>query len=95
MALDPIRKNVVLFGGISDNWVVHNTWTWDGNNWTEQNATKQPPPLCFTGGAFDPVLQEVVVFGGSVGADQNKTWPRDGTNWTQLSRQSILRFARG
>jgi hypothetical protein len=76
----------VLFNGISDNWVVQNTWTWDGNNWTEQNPTKQPPLLYFTSGAFDPVLKEVVVFGGgSVGADQNKTWSGDGTNRTQLS----------
>ncbi len=58
----------------------------DGNNWTEQKPTKQPPPLYFTSGAFDPALNKVVVFGGgSVGADQNRTWAWDGTDWTQLS----------
>jgi hypothetical protein len=86
VAQDPIRKNVVLFGGISDNWIVQNTWTWDGTDWTEQNPVTQPPPLYYTSGGFDPLLKEVVVFGGgSMGEDQNTTWAWDGTNWTQLS----------
>jgi hypothetical protein len=77
---------VVLFGGISDNWVVQNTWTWDGTNWTEQTPANQPPPLYFTTGGFDPLLNEVVVFGGgSVGEDQNTTWSWNGSDWTLLS----------
>jgi hypothetical protein len=86
IAQDPIRKNVVLFGGISDNWVVQNTWTWDGAKWTQQNPATQPPPLYYATGGFDPVLKEVVVFGGgSEAVDQNTTWAWDGTNWTKLS----------
>jgi hypothetical protein len=86
IAQDPIRKNVVLFGGISDNWVVQNTWTWDGTNWTEQNPTTQPPPLYYTTGAWDPILKEVVVFGGgSVAVDQNTTWAWNGSDWAKRS----------
>lgn len=86
VAPDPVRKNVVIFGGISDNWVVQNTWTWDGRAWTQQNPSTQPPPLYFTVGDFDPRLQEVVVFGGgSEGVDQNTTWAWDGSDWTLLS----------
>jgi hypothetical protein len=86
IAQDPIRKNVVLFGGISDNWVVQNTWTWDGSHWTEQNPTTQPPSLYFTTGSWNPILKEVVVFGGgSVAVDQNTTWAWNGSDWTQLS----------
>lgn len=86
IAQDPIRKNVVLFGGISDNWVMRNTWTWDGTRWTEQNPATQPQPLYYTTGGFDPRLKEVVVFGGGTGGqDQNTTWAWDGSNWTQLS----------
>jgi hypothetical protein len=86
IAEDPIRKNVVLFGGISDNWVVQNTWTWDGTAWTEQNPATQPPPLYYTSGGFDPLLKQIVVFGGgSAAVDQNTTWAWDGSDWTLLS----------
>jgi hypothetical protein len=86
IAQDPIRKNVVLFGGISDNWVMQNTWTWDGTSWTEKNPANQPPPLYYTTGGFDPVLKEVVVFGGGSSAvDSNATWAWNGSDWTQLS----------
>jgi hypothetical protein len=86
IAQDPIHKNVVLFGGISDNWVVQNTWTWDGTSWTQQNPATQPPPLYYTTGGFDPALKKVVVFGGgSEAVDQNTTWAWDGSNWTLLS----------
>ena len=86
IVVDPVRKNVVLFGGISDNWVTQNTWTWDGSKWTQLNPAHQPPTLYRTTGAFDPQLQEVVVFGGGSSAeDQNITWAWDGSDWTQLS----------
>jgi len=86
IAQDPIRKNVVLFGGISDNWVVQNTWTWDGRKWTRQHPAKQPPPLYYTSGGWNPVLKEVIVFGGgSVAVDQHTTWAWNGSDWTQLS----------
>jgi hypothetical protein len=65
-----------------------------GNNWTEQNPTKQPPPLYFTRGASDPVLKEVVVFGGgSVGADRTKPGHGMAPTGRSFRRQSILRFA--
>jgi len=39
---DPAHGNVVLFGGLAsvNPW---NTWTWDGNNWTELSLALQPP----------------------------------------------------
>jgi hypothetical protein len=86
VAQDPIRKNVVLFGGISDNWVVQNSWTWDGTRWTQESPTTQPPPLYYTTGGWNPILKEVVVFGGgSEAVDQNTTWAWNGSDWTQLS----------
>lgn len=86
VAGDPVRRNVVVFGGISDNWVVQNTWTWDGRAWKQESPGTQPPPLYFTTGAFDPRLQEVIVFGGgSAGVDQNTTWAWDGSVWKELS----------
>jgi hypothetical protein len=86
IAQDPVRKNVVLFGGISDNWVVQNTWSWDGAKWMQLNPSTQPPPLYRTTGGFDPRSQKVIVFGGgSEAQDQNTTWAWDGSDWTLLS----------
>ncbi len=76
----------MAFGGISDNWIVQNTWTWKAANWALRTPATTPPPLYFTTGAFDQALKEVIVFGGgSEGVDQNTTWAWDGTNWTLLS----------
>jgi hypothetical protein len=81
-----VRNNVVLFGGISDNWIIQNTWTWDGVDWTLLNPKTQPPPLYFSTGAFNPVTNKVLVFGGgSEGVDQNTTWTWDGRTWRLLS----------
>jgi hypothetical protein len=80
--LDPMRHKVVLFGGISDNWIVQNTWTWDGANWTVESPLTQPPPLYFTTGGYDPSLGKVIVFGGVV-RDRIKTRRGPGTGETR------------
>jgi hypothetical protein len=84
--LDPAHKSVVVFGGLSDNWITQNTWTWNGKNWRQQHPSTQPDTLYFTSGAYDPDLNEVVVFSGGSGAvDQTTTWAWTGTDWTLLS----------
>ena len=58
------------------------TWTWDGNNWSQSATAAQPPVDANTGGvalAYDPGRKTVVCFGSSA------TWTFDGTNWTRLS----------
>ena len=85
IALDPVHKNVVMFGGLAD-MNPNNTWTFDGTDWTMQSPTTQPTHIYSPGTAFDPRLQEVITFGGGVGGvDQNMTWAWDGSNWAQLS----------
>jgi len=83
--VDPAHKNVLLFGGISDNWVTQNTWTWDGK-WAQQAPSTQPDNLYFTTGAFYPTLHKAVVFGGgNGGVDEDGTWAWTGGNWTLLA----------
>ena len=84
-ALDPVHKSVVIFGGISDDWVTGNTWSWE-DQWTRQNPSNQPDTLYLTSGAFDPRLGQVVVFGGgSGGVDEDGTWTWNGSDWTLLA----------
>lgn len=78
--LDPLHHNVVLTGGTGDTIRTDNTWTWDGTNWTSVPPAVQAEAMIGAGYAFDPALQEVVVFGGVA-----ETWTWNGTTWAQLS----------
>lgn len=63
MVYDSHRQRIVLAGGI----VTHelstlgDTWEWDGTTWTE--LPTQIPPRAGHSMAYDPVRQEVVLFG--------------------------------
>jgi hypothetical protein len=77
---DPLRHNVVLTGGQGGTIRSDNTWTWDGQNWTLLSPATQIPAFVSAGSAFDPTMQEVVVFGGS-----GETWSWTGADWVQLT----------
>ncbi|HET9304409.1 MAG TPA: kelch repeat-containing protein [Candidatus Sulfotelmatobacter sp.] len=81
VANDYGHRKVVIFGGLADVNPV-NTWTWDGVNWTMENPATQPPWSYYTPGAYDPMLQGVVMFGGTSGL--NLTWVWNGSDWGQL-----------
>src|SRR5262249_20094684 len=84
MVYDPVRQNVVLFGGY-DGAYLNETWTWDGTTWTQQHPATSPPVRDTFPMAFDSATQTTVLSGGysiSVGI-HNDTWTWDGTNWRQ------------
>jgi hypothetical protein len=92
-AYDPIHHLVLLYGGDSAGQFDTDTWTWNGQIWT-QVATGQPitptttsvmPPALVGGpvAGFDPVSQTVLIFGEYAGVPQ--TWSWDGSSWRQLS----------
>jgi hypothetical protein len=81
---DPADGTVVLFGGYNPNFdgYFHDTWTWDGTDWTKEFPKHSPSQRAWTGLAYDDAAGEVVLFGGGrragVFAD---TWTWDGTDW--------------
>jgi hypothetical protein len=77
VANDYAHKTVVIFGGLGDV-NPNNTWTWDGHNWTQQTPATQPPLTYYSSAAFDPVLNEVIAFGGGFGTT---TWAWTGSDW--------------
>jgi hypothetical protein len=89
MVGDPARSNVVLFGLAGD------TWTWDGNRWTVQHPAHSPSQRQFPTMTYDPVRQQVVLFGGETGTfplprvgfgmGLNEIWTWDGVDWTQVT----------
>ena len=79
---DPARGVVVAF-------VAGETWTWNGIDWTQQHPPTAPTPRYFASMAYDPVLDQVLLFGGKVDAGpstrlNNELWGWDGTTWMRL-----------
>jgi hypothetical protein len=105
MVYDAAIGHVVLFGGRGCNPLCHGgpllngTWTWDdtSSSWVKQTLTTSPPARWTHAMVYDPVRQQVFVFGGccvTSPADPNGTtfadpmgdwWTWDGGTggWTQ------------
>lgn len=90
MAYDPVSDTIVLFGGQNGSGVVLNdTWTWDGNNWTQVFPPISPRARRFDqpGMTYDPMTKSIVLFGG-VDSSNNvfgDTWTWNGATqaWTR------------
>ena len=95
MAFDPVRRSVVMHGGIYDMLDGHessDTWEWDGTVWTRRDAGT--PVLLRWGhaAAFDPVRRKVVFFGG------DGPWGRfadtcewTGQGWRRVANEAPVR----
>ena len=95
IAYDPATKQVVLFGGISslaNMNMLSDTWTWDGNDWTQQHPATSPPARDDAALAYDAATNQLVLFGGgsngpSIGRPfpppLNDTWIWTGSNWIE------------
>ncbi len=83
LAYDPTRQRTVLYGDT----VTHDTWEWDGEDWTELVPAVDPGPRSEAAIAWDPRLGKIVLFGGT--ATPNvwfaDTWTWDGSTWAPLS----------
>lgn len=89
MVYDTVRKEVVLFGGISDmnsGTPLADTWVWNGVTWTKKNPQHRPPARSRAVMVFDEARGKAVLFGGSASwtskLEDTYTW--DGTDWTEI-----------
>jgi hypothetical protein len=88
MAYDPVRKKVVLFGGLGTNGYQNDTWTFDGTNWSKVQTASAPPARTSAQMAYDIVTKKVVLFGGYNGVNYlGDTWLWDGatSTWTKAT----------
>jgi len=54
--------------------------------WTQMSPATSPPMLGWSAGAYDPISDRVITFGGTDGnAISDETWAWDGSDWTQLN----------
>src|SRR4029077_276064 len=83
LAYDPVRNEVVLFGGQTPAFqppitVLSDTWEWDGSNWEQRTPAISPPGGCGRL-AFDPRRGHIMRF------DNNALWEWDGNEWSKTS----------
>ena len=93
MAFDRRTKKIVVFGGQANGRPtasLGDTWTWDGQRWTEIKAAG-PTPRSWHLMAFDESLGRTILYGGSVfdgkvSTSYDDTWAWDGEGWMLLTR---------
>ena len=94
MAYDPVRGETVMFGGRSESLApvyYADTWTWDGNAWTDVTQAGGPPARGEFSMVWHPGRQRVVLFGGTdskfprtSGTVFGDLWEWDGSAWSQI-----------
>ncbi|MBI3178027.1 MAG: hypothetical protein HYZ27_00100 [Deltaproteobacteria bacterium] len=87
-AYDPVRRQVVLFGGWAVErgvWGFDDMWAWTGADWVDLAPATRPSARSAHTMVLDEARQRVVLFGG-FGASEgftNDTWEWDGSTWTR------------
>jgi MYXO-CTERM domain-containing protein len=102
MAFDPVRKSMILFGGVGD-WNVATGFaeTWEltsAGKWVQLSPTKSPEGLLGAGMVTDTARKKILLFGGAVIPDysqpifnyedtiRNQVWEWDGGTLTWTNR---------
>jgi hypothetical protein len=96
VAVDPLSNTVWLFGGLKlvvdglkQSQVYSNDlWQWDGTKWTQVSASAPPPERENGGLAFDPISNELVLFGGYAGYYRSDVWGLRNGQWV-LKAESL------
>lgn len=87
IAFDVTRGLVILYGGRAGGpgqtgSFLHDTWTWDGQTWTQ--VTTAGPALINPAAAYDPISNQVIMFGPTHQGGEAQTWAWTGGTWTLL-----------
>lgn len=84
LTYDPVRNEVLLFGGRLPNTVLNNeTWVFRNNGWTQLTPLHAPAPRFLHSVVFDTARGVAVLFGGGLSATTSDTWEWNGIDWVQ------------
>jgi hypothetical protein len=92
-AYDPLTRQTVMFGGLSAEGTLPDTWSWDGLTWTQHHSAVSPHGRFDGLMAFDPAVGGIVLIGGnpnvpidaSTDADIRSTWVWQGSSWRRMA----------
>ncbi|MBK8100382.1 MAG: hypothetical protein IPK26_25065 [Planctomycetes bacterium] len=96
IATDPVRRRVVLFGGVGPTSWFDDTWEWDGQQWAQASVAVRPTTR-LAAMVWDPRTQQVVVLGG-VGVQYTPLadcWGWNGVQWAPRTALPVAGFAQG
>jgi len=93
---DPFQDQLLVFGGRYGLTAYGDTWTFDGDHWSEHAPTISPEPRRDAAAAADPNSGTVLLFGGSsaTGGGLNDLWSWDGSSWTEITQTGLWPNAR-
>jgi hypothetical protein len=88
-AYDPLRHELVLFGGDNGSTVFGDTWTRKNGTWTLQHPARSPSPRTGAAMVYDAATRQLLLFGGSrligtAGGFYGDTWIWTGCTWRML-----------
>ncbi|MBP6715457.1 MAG: hypothetical protein KA205_01230 [Acidobacteria bacterium] len=97
MTYDAARREIVMFGGYTLTgppvWFA-DTWVWNGSSWQQRITDVSPSPRQAAALAYDPVLGQSILVGGTGGTVVNvtafnyrysqETWAWNGAAWQQI-----------
>ena len=97
MEYDPVRRNMVMYGGYDFPTYLDETWTWNGIRWTEIDTRRDDPDgRALTSMFWDPITQKMMMFGGIGRPNDNAAiqrygdmWSFDGTRWTEVTPSTL------
>jgi hypothetical protein len=88
-AFDKVRGKTVLFGGEDPSTnpytYLHDTWEYDGTDWTKVETAYSPETSVQTLMTFDSSREMIILYGG-YGSGQvfHDTWAYNGSNWQKI-----------
>ncbi|NDJ78447.1 MAG: hypothetical protein GYB65_19530 [Chloroflexi bacterium] len=89
----PPTDAVVLFGGrdLPAGVAFDDTWTYNGEVWTQLSPVTSPGPRFSTCGTYDAARGQLILFGGEHidGTKLAETWAYDGQTWTQFTPDPV------
>ncbi len=90
MGSDPVRRQIVLFGGSQDPWggiTLGDTWVWDGRTWTQRSPATNPVFRATASMAWCGASNRVLMYGGGAGAyfSLDHCWEWDGNDWHEYT----------
>lgn len=96
LAYDPVRKQMVLFGGYVFPSYENDTWLWNGSRWTRAERRNLPDGRALATMFWDPASSRILMYGG-IGRRSNDDrikrygdmWTFDGTRWTQITPSTL------
>jgi hypothetical protein len=96
MAYDPAIGKLVLYGGEGYSHLFGDTWTYDGETWTQQHPATRPVLTGTLSMAYVPDIARLFLFGSpdTVGPSTPRleTWTYNGTTWTRESSAGLPPF---